>query len=156
MNISFECRGSFTGTWHLRLRRDLSTERWSLAVTQQSSRQLISDHQHYDPGTGRVQFERGLSAPEEATLHYLLARTALPLVPEFAAGLDGTTWRLSISHGYNTVEAEWWSDLPRAWERLRPVADFLTALAEVQWNPDAEPTWDSDEDIPEEDLDLEA
>jgi hypothetical protein len=147
LHISLECRASLTGSWNVRLEHDVSTQRWNLAVTQQSFRQLIVGHRYYDPAAGVVRFERLLSPSEESALDDLLAATTLPLIPESAAGLDGTTWRLGITHGWNTVELAWWPDLPRAWEGLRLLIEFLSSLAEVHWDPDAEPPWDPDESI---------
>lgn len=47
-----------------------------------------------------------------------LGHLTLPIVPEGAMGLDGTSWTLVITRGFNTVTLTWWGKLPREWGAL--------------------------------------
>jgi len=44
--------------------------------------------------------------------------TELPLNPRKAMGFDGTTYTLEISRNKKKNEYEWWTYLPREWERI--------------------------------------
>jgi len=50
-------------------------------------------------------------------------------MPEFAFGLDGETYSLKISNGWNTVEFSWWSDsCGEQWKGLFAFREKLGAL----------------------------
>lgn len=57
-----------------------------------------------------------------------LGRLALPIVPESAMGLDGATWTLVISRGFNSVRLSWWGDLPDGWGALGRFLSQVDAL----------------------------
>lgn len=137
MRISLECRPSFEGGWEVQLERRAS-EPWRVRVRLGHPQDGLSAHPHYDPETGTAQWERPLSPAGVAEIARLLKGTTVPLAPEFAMGLDGTTWELRIEYGWNRVHLAWWPELPRAWQSLRPLLDFLVSLTGAPWNPDIE------------------
>ncbi len=138
MRISLECRPSFAGGWEVRLEQPVD-EPWRVRVRLGHPRYGLSDHPHYDPETGTARWDRPLNEAETVELARMLEGATVPLPPEFAIGLDGTTWELQIEHGWNRVQLAWWARLPQAWRSLRPLLDFLVSLTGAPWDPDAEP-----------------
>ena len=46
-------------------------------------------------------------------------------IPEFAMGLDGTTYTIRIENGWNSVTYNWWGECPKEWEQLGKLAEKL-------------------------------
>ena len=53
-----------------------------------------------------------------------------PVPTESIAGLDGTTFELAITAGWNRIEFHWWVRLPRGWRPIGEIAQELVTLAE--------------------------
>ena len=58
-----------------------------------------------------------------------LAAISLAPVPEYAMGLDGTTYRLAIGRGWNEIVLRWWGRVPSQWQPIVPVLRRLVGLA---------------------------
>jgi hypothetical protein len=49
---------------------------------------------------------------------HIIQNIEVTTIPEFAIGLDGTTYELNISNGFNSIVYHWWEELPASWEDL--------------------------------------
>ncbi len=67
-----------------------------------------------------------------------LASLSVRVIPEFAMGLDGTTTKLTIQHGFNQITLCWWANLPDAWQDLRGLLAQLYASRPGQMTGDEE------------------
>lgn len=55
-------------------------------------------------------------------------------------GLDGVSYRLVLSHGFNRLELDWWMNLPKGWRGIQPLQDLLEGYASADGEgPRAEP-----------------
>jgi len=54
-----------------------------------------------------------------------LARTRIPLIPEFITGRDGWMVHIEILYGMNSVKYSWWLHIPEQWGILREVVQFI-------------------------------
>ena len=68
--------------------------------------------------------------PEEEGKRLLQALRAARVgaVPDFAMGLDGTTYRLAFTCGFNAITYQWWGDLPAGWDDLAPLISELEKM----------------------------
>jgi hypothetical protein len=131
MRISLECRPSWFGAWQVHAEKDADGGRWITRTRRDSPPYSFTEDAAREEPTGPIRIERELDDLEAEALERCLARVSLPLLPQFAIGLDGTTWKLDLENGWNKVQLEWWPQLPAAWESLRPLLDYLAALAEL-------------------------
>jgi hypothetical protein len=54
----------------------------------------------------------------------------IPAFPSNEMGLDGTTYEIQISNGFNDATYSWWEDPPEGWEPLKVFFDRLMAYAQ--------------------------
>lgn len=54
---------------------------------------------------------------------------SINLAPEFAVGLDGTKTKVAISLGFNRIELEWWSEIPKQWKPVMKLIEMVKAIA---------------------------
>jgi hypothetical protein len=88
---------------------------------------------------GNISLENSLPSPEAsgaleispslfAELISDILTTQIPAVPEYIMGLDGETYTLRISNGFNQVTFAWWSECPRGWKEIGALADRMIDL----------------------------
>lgn len=44
-------------------------------------------------------------------------------------GLDGTTYRVCVTRGWNSIDLRWWGSAPTQWESLAPLLQRIVDLA---------------------------
>ncbi|MGH9893041.1 MAG: hypothetical protein ACREA0_13825 [bacterium] len=116
--LRFEARPSFEPQLVLRLvRRD--GKPFSYA--------LICKTGGYGPQVGSWEIPLEKEATESLITE--LAAIRLPLIAESAIGLDGTTYSLTITRGFNQVSLSWWGSPPGAWKSMGPLLERLVSLA---------------------------
>jgi len=72
---------------------------------------------------GEWEFEMSVSDYEDIV--HVIQNLEVKAIPEFIMGVDGTTYELKIHNGFNSVEYNWWGELPAGWENL---GKFTTKL----------------------------
>lgn len=50
-----------------------------------------------------------------------IKKLKIPIWPEWAMGLDGTTITVTIEQGFNSTSFKWWESLPKQWKPLRNI-----------------------------------
>ncbi len=49
----------------------------------------------------------------------------IPAIPDFSIGLDGTTYKITFSNGFNLASYTWWGECPKEWNELGNLANRL-------------------------------
>ena len=80
----------------------------------------------------RRKIEKKIPAEEVEKVLKKLLNSSVPAIPSFITGLDGTTFKLKIENGFNSVCYIWWSKLPQGYEFLKEVVKSLLNWAEVK------------------------
>jgi hypothetical protein len=121
MHIVLTCRPSFAAGWRVELHLRQSDGVWQL----ESGPEFPAL-----PGAKAVtRQDRLLTNSEAAALATLLETVRLPLVPEYAMGMDGMGWAFELDHGFNCVHLEWWPGLPEAWGGISDLLGFMAGFA---------------------------
>jgi hypothetical protein len=74
------------------------------------------------------QWERAVGAGYALHLLQNLAEARIPALPPDRAGVDGTTYELRLTRGFNQVSYTWWPGVPRNFE---PLAAFCNELLKL-------------------------
>ncbi len=75
--------------------------------------------------------EHQITEKEVNDLLEILGSINLKVLPKYGMGCDGETYRLILSHGWNSVEFKWWSDsCGEQWKELFLFRDKITKLKE--------------------------
>jgi hypothetical protein len=61
----------------------------------------------------------------------LVSASILPIA-EFSMGLDGTTYSIAISNGFNRSEYTWWEECPKEWQMLGKFAENLLQFVKIK------------------------
>jgi len=80
---------------------------------------------YLDPGSWETQVS-------EAVVDELLSELGtirLAPIPDFAMGLDGTTYRVAMNRGWNKLVVQWWGHVPTQWVQMVPFLRRVVALA---------------------------
>jgi hypothetical protein len=56
---------------------------------------------------------------------HIIQNIEVTSIPEFALGLDGTTYELNIRNGFNSAAYHWWGEPPAGWENLGKFTEKL-------------------------------
>ena len=75
-------------------------------------------------------WEREVSFLKVEEIQESLRNAHIAPLPSYAAGLDGTTYTLSVINGINEARYRWWGDVPNEWKALGEIAEKLLQMAE--------------------------
>lgn len=64
------------------------------------------------------EWEFNMSVSDFGDIVHIIQKIEVTTIPEFAIGLDGTTYELNISNGFNSAVYHWWGEPPAGWESL--------------------------------------
>ncbi len=64
------------------------------------------------------EWEFDMSVNDYGDIVHLIQDIEVTAIPEFVNGLDGTTYELNISNGFNSTVYHWWEEPPAGWEDL--------------------------------------
>ncbi len=64
-----------------------------------------------------------------------LSSSRISPIPTFAMGVDGTTYSLEVSTGYNSVSYTWWGTIPDEYEPFKELIKSLLSWAEIKYPP---------------------
>ena len=71
-----------------------------------------------------------LTAEETGQLLNLLEQMAVTAPWEALVGMDGTDYELILKGGMSSMVFCWWVEVPREWERVGAVFDYVMAVAD--------------------------
>jgi len=74
-------------------------------------------------------WEVPVSATEGSQLLGELAALRISPDVDFAIGLDGTTYRMTFTNGWNRLVLEWWGHIPAQWAVILPICQRMVVLA---------------------------
>ncbi len=106
----------------------------SYSLTRESAKNDVTEYRarhhkpkHFGSPTDSIDLIDDLIIPSAKAEEFIkrIEKLSLPFYPDFAAGLDGTTTTLKITHGLNSVELSWWEDLPKKWNGLDFILQFF-------------------------------
>jgi len=64
------------------------------------------------------EWEFDMSISDYSDIVHIIQNIEVTAIPEFAIGLDGTTYELNIRNGFNSAVYHWWGEPPAGWEDL--------------------------------------
>jgi len=64
------------------------------------------------------EWEFDMSISDYSDIVHIIQNIEVTAIPEFAIGLDGTTYELNIRNGFNSAVYQWWGEPPAGWEDL--------------------------------------
>ncbi|WP_348994976.1 hypothetical protein ABFG95_24205 [Achromobacter sp. HNDS-1] len=100
------------------------------SVCRVSAQLLIGDWMQPDPwGTPGQAFPTiDLELASGLELYELLAKASVQVVSPVVAGVDGETYSLEFTSGFNVVSFRWFCELPIEWQSLQAVARRMEEL----------------------------
>ena len=75
------------------------------------------------------EWEFDMPVSDYGDLVHIIQNIEVTAIPEFAIGLDGTTYELNISNGFNSAVYHWWGEPPAGVEDLGKFAAKLIKYA---------------------------
>lgn len=64
------------------------------------------------------EWEFDMPVSDYGDIVHIIQNIEVTSIPEFATGLDGTTYELNIRNGFNSAVYHWWGEPPAGWEDL--------------------------------------
>jgi hypothetical protein len=123
---------SITDSWEIELRECHSLGRSSVICISSNGR-LWTAQGIQLPSISELRKRPPTYIPQEqgTAIYDLVRSVSVTPFPTFALGVDGTTYMLSLSAGFNSVCYKWWGKLPDEWADLNPAASSLMKLADA-------------------------
>ena len=81
--------------------------------------------------TGQRNLTRALTPPETDQLYRALRSARIAPILDGIAGLDGTTYTLTIENVSQSMDLSWWQSLPQAWSELKALVQILVKLGSL-------------------------
>jgi len=110
--------------------------RISLTIWRQTGTHKINLSLNEDDGNSRFVIEeeqngkvrRVLSKKQGEQLQELIDELSFPVMPQ-STKHGGNTYMLQLDNGFNSATFNWCSEVPKGWEKINELTDFIIEIA---------------------------
>jgi len=125
--VSLEMHYASEGT--LKIRIDENTSKYMMQVWKIPPPYELSKFNGEIPKISAVHYNLELNKGLVEKIIKAMANIKIPAMPEYTAGIKGSTYILHINSGFNSSQYTWWDKPPKGYESLGRFVEILVEMS---------------------------
>lgn len=125
--VSLEVHYASEGT--LKIRIDENTSNYMMQVWKIPPPYELSKYNGEIPKVGSVHYNLELNKNLVDRIIQAMSNIKIPAIPEYTAGIGGSTYILHINSGFNSSQYTWWDKPPKGYESLGRFVEILVEMS---------------------------